>query len=98
MNYRLTFSHAAREDMLSIGRYTEETWGLKQRDTYLGKMFAALERLRKSPLSGKQRDEIVPGIRSIHIEKHMVFYLMEENEIRIAGVLHERMDPALHLS
>ena len=76
----LSFSKAARANILSIGRYTEQTWGVKQRDIYLGKLFAAFEKLRKSPEHGKPRDELFKGILCLRAEKHVVYYFFRKKE------------------
>ena len=93
----LSFSKAARAHLLSIGRYTAETWGKKQCDLYLKKLFQCFEKLRRSPLSGKPRDALFAGMRSIPCEQHVVYYYFLDDEIIIAGVLHGRMEPELHL-
>lgn len=93
----LRFSRAARTHLLSIGQYTQETWGIKQRDIYLKKLFRCFGKLCRSPLSGKTRNELFAGMRSVHVQKHVVYYYIGDDEILIAGVLHERMDPARHL-
>jgi len=94
----LSFSRAARAHLLAIGRYTEETWGIKQRDLYLKKLFRCFDKLRRSPLSGKPRDALFAGMRSIQCEMHVVYYYFLHDEVFIAGVLHHRMEPELHLT
>ncbi len=94
----LSFSRAARAHLLAIGRYTEETWGKKQRDLYLEKLFQCFDNLRPSPLSGKPRDTLFAGLRSIPCEMHVVYYYFLDDEIFVADVLHKRMDPELHLT
>ena len=84
--------------LLAIGRYTEETWGIKQRDLYLKKLFRCFDKLCRSPLSGKQRDALFAGMRSVQCEMHVVYYYYLDNEIFIAGVLHNRMEPESHLT
>lgn len=93
----LRFSRAARTHLLAIGRYTEAAWGIKQRDLYLEILFSCFEALRCSPLLGMARDALFPGMRSMRCEMHIVYYYFQNNEILIAGVLHGRMDPELHL-
>ncbi len=93
----LSFSRAARTHLLAIGRYTEETWGIKQRDLYLKKLFQCLDKVCRSPLSGKPRDTLFAGMRSIRCEMHVLYYYFQDDEVFIAGVLHNRMEPELHL-
>ncbi len=93
----LSFSRAAKAHLLAIGSYTEETWGIKQRDSYLKKLFQCFDKLRMSPQRGKPRDALFAGMRSIQCEMHVVYYYFQDDEIFIAGVLHSRMEPELHL-
>lgn len=93
----LSFSRAAKAHLLAIGGYTEETWGIKQRDLYLKKLFQCFDKLRRAPLLGKPRDALFAGMRSVQCESHVVYYYFQEDEIFIAGVLHNRMEPELHL-
>ena len=92
---KLSFSRAARADILDIGRYTKENWGIKQRDLYIAKLFSAFENLCKSPNLGKSCDEVSFGMRSLRIEKHIIYYFVEEKNLYVAGVLHENMLPEL---
>lgn len=94
----LSFSRAAKAHLLAIGRYTGETWGRKQRDLYLKKLFQCFEKLRRSPHLGKPRDTLFAGMRSIQCEMRVVYYYFQDGEIYIAGVLHNRMEPERHLT
>lgn len=94
---KLLFSKAAHADLIAIGRYTEENWGIKQRDLYVGILFSAFEKLQKSPTTGKPRDELFKEMRSIRAGKHVVYYFVRKKGLLIVGILHERMEPALHL-
>ena len=94
---QINFSDAAKAEIAAIGRYTKEKWGAKKCDIYLKKLFSGFATIQKSPLIGKARDEIYQNIRSFQIEKHLVFYLIKKNDIRIVGVLHESMEPTRHI-
>jgi toxin ParE1/3/4 len=45
--FRLT--ELAKQDLLSIGRYTQATWGREQRNSYLAKIDAAFHLLAIEP-------------------------------------------------
>lgn len=94
---RLKYSRTARRHLRGIARYTEETWGEAQRDAYVDSLFAGCEAIRKAPLEGRDRDDLKPGMRSLRIEKHVVYYIPGSGMVWIAAILHERMDPARHL-
>jgi toxin ParE1/3/4 len=95
-NFFLT--KAAKANLKEIGRYTENLWGVKQRDIYLGKIFQCFANLVTSPLSGKLRDDLYKDMRSIRMEKHIIYYYYINKTIQIAAILHERMDTDLHLN
>jgi toxin ParE1/3/4 len=93
----LRFTRAARAHLRSIGEYTNETWGLEQRDRYLGQLFAGFEEIRRSPETGRSRDEVDKGLRSRRIQKHIAYYFVTRKTVIVVGILHERMDPSRHL-
>lgn len=57
----------------------------------------ALEEIATNPLLGRSRDEVLEGLRSFPLGKHVVFYLAADYGIDVVRVLHERMDPTAHL-
>lgn len=75
MARKLSYARRARADILAIGRYTEKEWGVKQRNLYLAKLFAAFEKIRVSPQSGKKREDLATKIRFVRVEKHVVIIL-----------------------
>ena len=87
----------AKDDLTEIGRYTQDTWGREQRNRYLSLLDAAFHDLAIHPLIGRDCSAIRPGYRKYGIGKHLVFYRQIENdEIEIVRVLHERMDAEQH--
>lgn len=71
---------------------------MQQRDIYLGKIFQCFDNLKKYPFSGKKRNELYDGMRSISVEKYIVYYYYDNHLIKIANILHAQMDPAIHLN
>ena len=89
MSFKLT--NEARFDLLSIGRYTQKLWGVKQRVKYLAGINEKFHFLDNNPLLCRLRVEIQPPVRINH-QKHLIIYLTENNNITILRVLHESMD------
>ena len=58
---------------------------------------AGLQELISNPKLGKSRDYVREGYRSVQINRHVIFYRVQESEIFIVRVLHERMLPSKHL-
>jgi toxin ParE1/3/4 len=91
-------SRLAEQDLKEIGRYTEKTWGRKQRNVYLSDLDKCFYRLADSPDLGGTCDEIRIGYRRFYQGKHVIFYRKVENGIVIVRILHERMDFERHFS
>lgn len=83
---------AAQDDLREIKGYTRINWGEKQAQLYLSQIRECLENLVINPELGKARDDIHQGLRSIAIEKHIVFYRIGKTRIEVARILHGRMD------
>ncbi|WP_020481498.1 type II toxin-antitoxin system RelE/ParE family toxin [Methylomonas sp. MK1] len=93
-----SLTNAAKADLKNIGRYTQETWGIEQRNRYLTLLDQSFYDLVTNPLIGRDCSEILPGYRKLPVGKHLVFYRQKEsNQIEIVRVLHSRMDSETHL-
>jgi len=93
----LKLSRAAKRDLLEIGRYTVEQWGVEQADRYLTQLDDRLRLLAREPTSGRSCDEIKAGYRRYHQGRHVVFYRVVRAQVQIIRILHERMLPLGHL-
>lgn len=93
--FRLT--ELAKQDLRSIGRYTQMTWGREQRNIYLAKLDACFHLLAQEPQRGKACDDIRPGYRKYHVGRHLIFYRQAPEGLEIIRVLHDRMDIEAHL-
>lgn len=83
--------------MVGIWVYTFKQWSEAQADRYLSALEDGIQKLVGEPEDGKQRDSLRKGYWSQRIEHHVVFYTFTDNELRIRRVLHEVMDPDIHL-
>lgn len=88
----------ARDDLKSIGRYTEETWGREQRNKYLTQLDACFHALAREPQKGRPCDYIREGYLKHHIGRHLIFYHQSGDGIEIVRILHDRMDVEAHLT
>ena len=94
-----TFSltHAAKNDLRGIARFTEERWGRAQRRHYLKGLNEAFRMLADSPKLGNACDYIEPGLRKYPFQSHVIFYdLLSDEEIQVVRVPHKSMD--VHLA
>ena len=94
-DFRLT--PAALRDLEGIWRYTVQQWGVAQAERYLDTLNASFESLAHAPLSAPACEHIRPGYRRQQVERHAVYYRIEDASVIVVRVLHERMDAPRHL-
>ncbi|MGQ0675354.1 MAG: type II toxin-antitoxin system RelE/ParE family toxin [Rhodospirillales bacterium] len=87
----------ALEDIREIAQYTQQNWGIKQRDRYLDGLFRCFGNSAQTPALGMAREDIAPSLRSFRTGRHLVIYLPAEDGVQIVRVLHESMDVRRHL-
>jgi toxin ParE1/3/4 len=63
-------------------------------DRQLSEIDAACETLKSWPYSGRKRDELLTGMRSVPVYPYIVFYRVGNAAIEIVRVLHGRRDIA----
>ena len=85
-------SDNAENDISEIYDYTESAHGTGQASTYLSGLETTLNMLVDGPNLGKLRPEIRKELRSFIYEKHIIFYRVLSDHIRIVRVLHSRRD------
>jgi toxin ParE1/3/4 len=88
----------AKQDLLSIGRYTQMTWGREQRNRYLAKRDASFHLLAKEPHRGRSCDDIRAGYFKYHVGRHLIFYRQFPEVLDIVRILHDRMDVETHFN
>lgn len=88
------FSKYADEDLLSIFRYTHDTWGEEQVWNYLSLLEAARDQLTKNPFcpGSRSREDLAAGCRIFRVGKHYFVYRIQDEYLEIARILHESMD------
>ena len=88
----LILSPAAKDDLHGIFRFGSDRWGEEKAEEYLDMFARRLHRLVDSPYSGVARSEILPGVRSIRAERHVIFYRIERERIEVIRILGDRQD------
>jgi toxin ParE1/3/4 len=74
-------------------RYTVERWGANQAVRYVQNLRACFDVLAQDSGIGRVCDSISAGLRRHEHGKHVVFYRMNCDGIRIVRVLHQQMLP-----
>lgn len=94
---RFRLTKRAEQDLRSIGRYTQETWGILQRNSYLAKLDAAFHLLAQEPQRGRTCNDIRPEYYKYRVGSHLVFYRQSAEFLDIIRILHVCMDIESHL-
>lgn len=104
--WRVRLTDKAELDLLEISRWTAENFGARQAELYLETIWLAIEALCDGPeiLGAKKRDELAPGVRSLHTACHghkgrhfVVFREADDQILEVLRLLHDSMDLARHL-
>lgn len=108
---RFRISRLARDDLQRILTTSADRWGAAGRARYAALFAAAIRAIARAPEGSATRDraELSAGVRSLHIRQvhaahgvkepvHVIFYRVDADVIEVVRVLHERMEPALHVS
>ncbi len=91
------FTDKAEHDLEDIIDYTLQQWGARQANSYIDGLEVQCQLLADSPRLGIQRQEIKVELLSFPYESHILYYVIEPNNITIVRVLHHSMDPIKHL-
>ena len=95
--WTLVLSPAAHDDLRQIHRYGIRNWGASRSIDYLEHLKQRLWQLTDHPEMGMPRDELLPAMRSLAVDSHMVFYRLQQPQVQILRILHARQDPDLHI-
>lgn len=61
-------------------------------DRFVDAIEQKLHLLSDFPLMGRSREELAPGLRSVIVEKYVLFYRVEADSIQVVRILHGRRD------
>lgn len=95
LSYRITAD--AQSDLIDIRRFTLQQWGLEKSRQYLSGMRSTLQLLAETPGMGQTRPELGADVSSFPHVSHVIYYLVDNDQVIVFAVLHKRMVPAAHL-
>ena len=91
---KFVLSERAKRDLVDIWRYTLENWSEEQAVRYYNKLMDGCEQIASTPYtSGRDYEEVRPGLRGMFCGKHIIFYrVIPKEKVRIVRILHGKMD------
>jgi len=84
-------SDRAQKDLLRIYGYLADR-NLRAADALVEEIDTKFENLYRFPFIGRERSSLAPGLRSVLVGTHLIFYLVERDRIVIVRVIDGRMD------
>ncbi len=88
----VVWSVRSERDLREIWAYLIETAGSRAADEIVRRVVAATRKLAAHPRSGRSRDEIRKGLRSVSAPPFVVFYHVQDNVVSIIRVIDGRRD------
>ena len=86
------WSPEAQTDLADIWNYYREAAGPQLADSRVRAIGEACLLLEEHPLAGRAREEIRPGLRSVLVTPHVVFYRVTNEIAQIVRILDGRRD------
>ena len=94
---RYILSPAAKASLRQIKSWSESKFGAQVTSEYLGNWRQKMRDLAEQPASGTPRPEMKSGYFSSFVGSHTIYYRVADSGIEVIDVLHQRMEPKLHL-
>lgn len=88
----IVLSPEAQTDYENIQAYTLRQWSEERWLDYEETLFRAFTLLRENPAIGSPRDDLRRGARIFPAGQHLIVYEVDTIIVRIARLLHQRMD------
>ena len=79
--------------MSALSRYTVEKWGAVQAIRYVSSLRDCFQFLAENPGMGRACDSVSAGLHRYEQGKHVIFYRVRADSIRVVRVLHQQMLP-----
>ena len=105
-SWRIRLGAEAEKDFGRILKDTKDNFGTRQVEIYRDTLIEALAALECGPnaLGSAARDEIQPGMRTLHVARrgrrgrHFILYRTAVGDvIEVVRILHDAMDLARHI-
>jgi len=87
MTAQFCLTEPAIQDIEQIADYIARQSGLDQADRFLNKLDARFVKIAQFPNLGRQRDEILPGLRSLPMDNYLILYMVMGQDVEIFRVV-----------
>lgn len=80
------------QDLVSIEKYSKESWGKRVANRYLDDIEAALERISENPDIFREEPNFHQCLYFYRVNKHLLVCDMQSDSVFVLTVLHASMD------
>jgi toxin ParE1/3/4 len=87
MSAQFRLTEPAIQDIEQIADYIVRQSGLAQADRFLNKIDAKFIKIAQFPNLGRQRDEILLGLRSLPMDNYLILYMAMGQDVEIFRVV-----------
>lgn len=94
---QIRLSHQAAQRLESIRSHSLKQFGAAQTKHYLENLQTTLRLLAENPRRGVDRSDIKHGYYAHAYVSHMIYYSISEEAIGVIDILHQSMDPSIHI-
>ncbi len=82
----------AESDLAEIYEYSFNNWGIDQADKYQDELYAGFKTIAEHPEIGNGYPFHNKDYRKLHVNRHLIFYRISNNELLIIRILYDEMD------
>ena len=88
---KIVLAEKAKSDLFRIYSYIEQR-SPAAAEKILARIDKKFEQLTWFPFIGRERSSFAPGLRSVIVGTHLIFYTVEDDSIVVVRVIDGRMD------
>ena len=88
---KIVLADKAKSDLFRIYSYVEQR-SPAAAEKILSRIDKKFDQLTWFPFIGRERSSLAPGLRSVIVGTHLIFYTVEDDSIIIVRVIDGRMD------
>ncbi len=90
-------SPQAQHSLIQVSQYTLDNFGQRQKKSYMKMLRDRMRAAARNPERGTVRTDIKVGYYSIQAESHPIYYRTGVTHIEIIDILHQSMEPKIHI-
>ena len=97
MSFKFQLQPKAEKDLEKIWHYSADKWDIIQANKYIDNLVNTFQLIAENPQISREYTEFKPCVRIHPHRKHLVIYIIKEQQILIVRILHSSMDIDSHL-